>query len=165
MIDEHMFCTTEIFNTLNIFLYTIIVKAARLVPNTLTVAPFDSTSTNLFRRLLRLKVDFLTFSIKDETRMPYLLQYVRSTSFDVLCDCLVPQNLLDTNYNALVTILKSFYDSPLLELVKNFKFYHKKQKKGKSIQEFLTALQKFSIHCRFKEYLKTALKNQSVFRL
>lgn len=139
------------------------MATAGQVPNTFTIKPFDSTSTNLFRWLLRLETAFRIFSIKDEARVPYLLHYVGPTSFDILCDQLAPLSPFESNYDTLVTILKEFYDP--LEIAENFKFYQRKQKEGESTQECLAALQKLNIHCKFGDYLRTALKNQLVFGL
>ncbi|XP_011707478.1 PREDICTED: uncharacterized protein LOC105462524 [Wasmannia auropunctata] len=133
------------------------------VPSTFTIEPFNSTVTNLSRWLLRLEAAFRIFSIKDESRVPYLFHYVGPTPFDVLCDRLAPLSPFETTYDTLITTLKEFYDPPPLEIAENFKFYQRKQKDGESIQEFLAALQKLSIHCKFGDYLKTALRNQLVF--
>jgi len=133
------------------------------VPSTFTVEPFDPTVTNLSRWLLRLEAAFRIFSIKDESRVPYLLHYVGPTPFDVLCDRLAPRSPFEITYDTLITTLKEFYDPPPLEIAENFKFYQRKQKDGESIQKFLAALQKLSIHCKFGDYLKTALRNQLVF--
>lgn len=37
------------------------------------------------------------------------------------------------------------------------------QKEGESVQEYMAALQKLSLHCNFGNYLKTELRNQFVF--
>lgn len=50
-------------------------------------------------------------------------------------------------------------------LNENYKFYQRKQAEGESVQQFVAALHKLSIYCKFGDYLKTALRNQLVFSL
>lgn len=52
-----------------------------------------------------------------------------------------------------------------MEIAENFRFHQRKQTEGESVQRFVTALHKLSIHCKFGDYLKTALRNQLVFGL
>lgn len=61
--------------------------------------------------------------------------------------------------------MKGFYDPLPLEIAENFRFHQRKQKEDESIQEFLAALQKLSLHYKFGDYLRTALRNQFVFGL
>ncbi|XP_071635762.1 retrovirus-related Pol polyprotein from transposon 17.6 isoform X1 [Temnothorax longispinosus] len=139
--------------------------ATAAVPNTFTIEPFDSTTTNWSRWLLRLEGAFRIFTIKDEARVPYLLHYVGATSFDILCDRLSPQDPFEASYDTLTRSLRDFYDPAPLEIAENFKFHQRKQKDGETVQEFLAALHKLSVHCKFGDYLKTALRNQLVFGL
>lgn len=135
-----------------------------VIPNTFTVEPFCPTSTTWSRWLLRLERAFRIFSIKDEARVPYLLHYVGPTSFDIVCDQLA-ENPFTVDYVTLTEVLGNFYEPAPLEIAENFKFHQRKQKSKESVQEFLAALQKLSLHCKFGTYLKTALRNQFVFGL
>ncbi|XP_024893887.1 uncharacterized protein LOC112468774 [Temnothorax curvispinosus] len=139
--------------------------ATAAVPNTFTIEPFDSTVTNWSRWLLRLEGAFRIFTIKDEARVPYLLHYVGATSFDILCNRLSPQDPFEASYATLTRSLGEFYDPAPLEIAENYKFHQRKQKDGETVQEFLAALHKLSVHCKFGYYLKTALRNQLVFGL
>jgi len=47
-----------------------------------------------------------------------------------------------------------------LEIVKIYTFRKRMQKDGEAAQEYLVALQKLSLHCKFGNYLKTELRNQ-----
>jgi hypothetical protein len=136
-----------------------------VVPNTFTIEPFCPTSTTWSRWLLRLEGAFRIFSIKDEARVPYLLHYVGPTSFDIVCDRLAPRDPFATSYATLTETLSGFYEPAPLETAENFKFHQRKQKSEESIQEFLAALQKLSVHCKFGDYWQTALRNQLVFGL
>lgn len=50
-----------------------------------------------------------------------------------------------------------------MEIAENYRFYQRKQGEEETVQQFVAALHKLSIHCKFGEYLKTALRNQFVF--
>ncbi|KMQ88519.1 hypothetical protein RF55_11982 [Lasius niger] len=141
------------------------MATAAAVPNTFTIEPFNSTTTNWTRWLLRLgyKVPFESSQLK--ARVPYLLHYVGATSFDILCDRLSPQDPFEANYETLTNSLRDFYHPALLEIAENFKFHQRKQQDGETVQEFLAALHKLSVHCKLGDYLKTALRNQLVFGL
>lgn len=137
--------------------------ATAVVPNTFTIEPFCPTSTTWSRWLLRLEGVFRIFAIEDEARVPYLLHYVRPSSFDIVCDRLVPRDPFTTEYTTLTRIVDEFYEPAPLEIAENYKFHQRKQKDEESVQQFLSALQKLSLHCKFGSYLNTALRNQLVF--
>jgi len=60
--------------------------------------------------------------------------------------------------------LEEFYVPPL-EIAENFTFHQRKQQDDESVQQYVIALRKLSIHCKFGDYLNTALQNQLVFGL
>ncbi|XP_076545697.1 uncharacterized protein LOC143305547 [Osmia lignaria lignaria] len=141
------------------------MATATMVPNTFVIEPFCPTSTTWSRWLMRLEGAFRIFTIKNEARVPYLLHYVGPASFDIVCNQLAPQDPFEATYITLTKTLGDFYEPAPLEIVENYKFHQRKQKEGESIQEFLAALQKLCLHCKFGEYVKTALRNQLVFGL
>ncbi|XP_029670908.1 uncharacterized protein LOC115240077 [Formica exsecta] len=106
---------------------------------------------------------FLVFGIEGNARVPYLLHYVGPTTFDILCDRLDPEDPFGQTYEILVQKLEEFYAPAPLEIAENYKFYQRKQADGESVQQFVAALHKLSIYCKFGDYLKTALRNQLVF--
>lgn len=109
---------------------------------------------------------FLIFGIAGDTRVPYLLHYVGSSAFDVLCDRLDPVDPFTQQYDTLVQKLEEFYEPAPLEIAENYKFHQRTQETGETVQQYVAALHKLSIHCKFGEYLKTALlRNQFVFGL
>ncbi|XP_029155330.1 uncharacterized protein K02A2.6-like [Nylanderia fulva] len=68
-------------------------------------------------------------------------------------------------YDTLVLKLEEFYAPTPLKIAENYRFHQWKQCEGESVQQFVAALHKLSIHCKFGEYLRTALRNQFVFGL
>lgn len=97
--------------------------------------------------------------------MPYLLHYVGSAAFDMLCDRLSPEDPYVQPFDSLITILEEFYDPVPLEISENYIFHQRRQEESETVQQFLAALHKLSIHCNFGQYHKTALRNQLVFGL
>ncbi|XP_077255624.1 uncharacterized protein LOC143893776 [Temnothorax americanus] len=95
----------------------------------------------------------------------YLLHFIGSTAFDVICNKLAPTDPYTVSFNTLVDNLTEFYAPVPLEIAENFRFYQRKQSDGESIKDFVAALHKLSVHCNFGPYLKTALRNQFVFGL
>ncbi|KAL0098925.1 hypothetical protein PUN28_020833 [Cardiocondyla obscurior] len=138
---------------------------AGVVPNSLTIEAFDPEKTSWCRWLQRLQGAFLIFNIREDGRVPYLLHYVGSSAFDILCDRLDPEDPFQQRFERLTSLLENFYEPPPLEIAENFRFHQRRQENGENVQQFASALHKLSIHCKFGDYLKTALRNQLVFGL
>ncbi|KMQ92009.1 hypothetical protein RF55_8061 [Lasius niger] len=135
------------------------------IPGSFAIEAFDPSTTTWKRWVQRLQGAFLIFGIKDDARVPYLLHYVGASAFDVLCDRLDPADPFVQPYDTLVLKLEEFYAPTPLEIAENYRFHQRKQCEGESVQQFVAALHKLSIHCKFGDYLKTALRNQFVFGL
>ncbi|XP_018395382.1 PREDICTED: uncharacterized protein K02A2.6-like [Cyphomyrmex costatus] len=135
------------------------------IPGSFAIEAFDAATTTWKRWVQRLQGAFLIFGIKDDARVPYLLHYVGPTAFDVLCDRLDPDDPFVQPYDVLVQKLQEFYEPAPLEIAENYRFHQRIQNDGESVQQFVAALHKLSIHCKFGDYLKMALRNQFVFGL
>lgn len=135
------------------------------IPGSFAIEAFEPSSTTWKRWVQHLQGAFLIFGIKDDARVPYLLHYVGPTAFDVLCNRLDPVNSFSQSYDLLVQKLQEFYEPAPLEITENYRFHQKIQNDGESVQQFVAALHKLSIHCKFGNYLKTALSNQFMFGL
>lgn len=135
------------------------------VPNSFTIEAFDPGNTTWRRLVAKSTGAFTIFNIQGENRVPYLLHYVGSAAFYTLCDRLGPEDPFQQSYGRLTDILGEFYDPPPLEIAENFRFHQRREADGESVQQFAAALHKLSIHCKFGDYLKTALRNQLVFGL
>lgn len=68
-------------------------------------------------------------------------------------------------FDALVTKLEEFYEPAPPEISENYIFHQRMQGENETVQQFLAALHKLSIHCKFGDYHNTALRNQLVFGL
>jgi len=129
----------------------------------LAIEVFDPANTTWRRWLQRLQGAFMIFGIKDQTRIPYLLHYVGPTAFDMISDRLDPVDPFTGRYDDLVKMLQEYYAPAPLEIAENFTFHQ--QRDDESVQQYVAALRKLSIHCKFGDYLNIALRNQLVFGL
>lgn len=136
------------------------------IANPLQVDVFDPTRQPLERWLQRLEGAFRVFQIREETdRTAYLLHFVGVEAFGILSDRLEPADPYIQPYDALVKKLKEFYSPEPLEIAEIYIFRKRTQRAEESAQEYMAALQKLSLHCKFGEYLQTELRNQFVFGL
>ena len=126
---------------------------------------FDSTNTNWKRWLMRFEGAVAVFDIEETKKVAYLLHFIGAKSFDILCDSLSPKDPYSATYNELTAKLEEFYAPTPLEVAENFRFHQRKQIEGESVREYVAALHKLSIHCKFGGYLQNALRNQFVYGL
>lgn len=136
-----------------------------VIPNSFIIENFNPEITTWRRWLQRLQGAFTIFRISGNARVPYFLHYVGPSAFDILCDRLDPKDPFAQSYETVTTKLQEFYDPTPLEIAENFKFHQRRQAEGETMQQFASALHKLSLHCKFGDYLKTALRNQLVFGL
>jgi len=136
------------------------------VTNTLQVDTFDPGRQPLGRWLQRLEGAFRVFQIEGEAdRTAYLLHFVGVEAFGILCDRLDPVDPYTQPYRALVEKLKEFYAPEPLEIAEIYIYRKRMQRSKESVQEYMAALQKLSLYCKFGDYLQTELRNQFVFGL
>lgn len=104
------------------------------IPGSFAIEAFNPTTTTWKRWLQRLQGAFIIFGIVDNARVPYLLHYVGSSTFDVLCDRLDPVDPFSQQYDTLVQKLEEFYEPAPLEIAENYKFHQRKQEAGETVQ-------------------------------
>jgi len=127
---------------------------------------FDPKQQTFRRWLQRLEGAFRVFKIQDEAeKVAYLLHYLGVEAFGILCDRLDPEDPYNLSYGTLLRKLQEFYAPEPLEIAEIFMFRKRMQQQEETAQEYMAALQKLSLHCKFGEYLKTELRNQFVFGL
>lgn len=135
-------------------------------PSAIKVDYFDPRQQTFQRWLQRLEGAFRVFKIREEAeKVAYLLHYLGVEAFGILCDRLDPEDPYTLSYGALLNRLKEFYAPEPLEIAEIFMFRKRLQQPEENAQEYMAALQKLSLHCKFGEYLKTELRNQFVFGL
>ena len=136
------------------------------IANPLQVDVFDPQRQPLMRWLQRLKGAFRVFQItEDADRAAYLLHFMGVEAFGILCDRLDPVDPYTQTYKELVEKLKEFYAPEPLEIAERYIYRKRMQRSEESAQEYMAALQKLSLHCKFGDYLQTELRNQFVYGL
>ncbi|XP_029165366.1 uncharacterized protein K02A2.6-like [Nylanderia fulva] len=139
--------------------------ASVVLHGNLSIDIFDPATTEWKRWLQRFQAAITIFQVPAEQRVLYLLHYIGSAAFDVICNKMAPADPYSTTLEELINNLGEFYAPEPLEIAENFRFHQRKQNDGEPIKDFVAALQKLSVHCKFGPYLKTALRNQLVFGL
>ncbi|XP_070162295.1 uncharacterized protein [Polyergus mexicanus] len=136
-----------------------------VVQGNFAIEVFDSTVTNWKRWLRRFEGAVTVFKIPAEQKVAYLLHFIGSVSFDMICDKLAPVDPYTRMYDFLTEKLAEVYAPAPLEIAENYRFHQRKQSEGEAVQQFVAALHKLSINCNFGQYRQTALRNQLVFGL
>lgn len=112
------------------------------------------------RWLQRLEGTFRIFQICEKAdRVAYLLHFVGVKAFGILCDRLDLVDPYTQPYDTLVGKLKEFYEPESLEIAEIYIYRKRMQRSEENAQEYMAALQKLSLHCKFREYLQTELRN------
>ncbi|KAL6254733.1 hypothetical protein P5V15_014058 [Pogonomyrmex californicus] len=100
----------------------------------------------------------LSLFLKSRTRHEYPTYYItwelRHLMFCAI-DCI---RLFAQPYNVLIHKLEEFYAPAPLEIAENYRFHQQKQCEGESVQQFVAAFHKLSIHCKFGGYYLKVLE-------
>ncbi|XP_062713385.1 uncharacterized protein K02A2.6-like [Aedes albopictus] len=132
------------------------------------IDPFDRHKMKWSRWVERLEGAFNLFDVQPDTRLFLLLHFMGGETYDILCDKLAPEKPQQRTYADIVAALEDHFNPEPLEILENFRFKCRRQgddRPDESIDEYLIALRKLAITCKFGDYLNTALRNQFVFGL
>src|SRR5882762_7000510 len=127
--------------------------------------PFNMEGGIWSRYIAQLEQKFIVHDVQEDKKLPILLSYMGSGTFDLLCDLISPKEPSDFRYDQVVNTLASHFSPAPLEIAENFRLHQLKQSEGESIKTFAADLQKLSKFCNLGTYLKTALRNQFVWGL
>ncbi|XP_062704544.1 uncharacterized protein K02A2.6-like [Aedes albopictus] len=125
--------------------------------------PFDKEKCKWARWVKRLEGSFRMFTVPPNRHKDYLLHYMGTATYDLLCDHMGPVEPETKTYTEIVNILGAFFDPEPLEMVEVWKFRNRHQREGESMKEFVTELQRDAKFCQFGNYLNKELRNQLVF--
>lgn len=139
--------------------------AAVVLHGNLSIDMFEPATTGWKRWLQRFLAVTKIFKVPADQQVLYLLHYVGSGAFDVVCNKVAPADPYAMPFSELIAHLGEFYEPEPLEIAENFRFHQRKQREGEPVKDFVADLQRLSVHCNFGPYLKTALRNQLVFGL
>jgi hypothetical protein len=82
--------------------------------------------------------------------------------YAVLSNLVAPNKPKDKTLADIFVSLKGHYNPALLEISESFHFGKRDQKSGETVNDYILALKKLSIHCNFGEYLNRALRDRLV---
>ena len=85
-----------------------------------------------------------------------------SSTYELLRTLVHPQVPATLELEDVLATLKAHFSSQPLVITKRFKFYHRSQREGESVVEFLAALRKLSPHCEVGAFLVDALRDRFV---
>lgn len=136
-----------------------------VVHGNFAIETFDPNVTNWKRWLRRFEGAVTVFKVPEAQKVAYLLHFIGSLSFDLICDKVAPVDPYTQTYAVLTAKLAEHYAPAPLEIAENYRFHQRKQGESEPIQQYVAALHKLSINCNFGQYLQTALRNQLVFGL
>lgn len=96
-----------------------------------SIDTFDPATMEWNRQLQRFlaAIKINDFKIPTDKQILYLLHYIGSMAFEVICNRLAPSDPYTTSFEDLTTSLGEFYAPQPLEIAENFRFYQQKQKK------------------------------------
>lgn len=137
----------------------------RLPHAAIQVEIFDPSQSSWLRWVERLEMAFDIIDCEDNKKVSIILHYMGQRTYNMLCDKISPAKASQLTYAQIVGKLSEHFDPEPLEIVENYRFHLRKQEEGESAEDYLIALRKLSIHCKFGTYLDTALRNQLVFGL
>lgn len=136
-----------------------------MVQSVFTIETFENSKFQWDRWVERLEGAFTIFNVAEGHRLHYLLHFMGPEAYDTLCDKVAPGKPSGKTYAEVVNLMRQYYSPAPLEIAENFRFHQRRQQEGENVRDFLTGLQKLAIHCKFENYLSTALRNQFVFGL
>jgi len=122
--------------------------AEAIVHGNFAIEAFDPTVTNWKRWLKRFEGAVTVFKIPEAQKVAYLLHFIGSKSFDILCDKLAPLDPYTQTYNTVASHLEDFYAPAPLEIAENYRFHQRKQSDGESIHQYVAVLKPV----RFRTY-------------
>jgi transposase InsO family protein len=82
--------------------------------------------------------------------------------YGILSNLVAPQKPRDLTLAQIKVHLKGHFNPDPLEISESFHFGTRVQKNGESVNDFVLALKKLSIHCNFENYLDRALRDRLV---
>ncbi|XP_037932619.1 uncharacterized protein LOC119667401 [Teleopsis dalmanni] len=126
---------------------------------------FNPEVMTWIRWVKRLKIALELFGCDVTKKHQFLLHYMGASTYNVLCDKLLPKTPEENTYKQIVQILDEHFNLTPNDILENYRFHLRKQKAEETCEEFLLELRKLAVHCNFRTYLDTALRNQFVFGL
>ena len=100
-----------------------------------------------------------------EKKKALLLSVIGSHAYSVLKALLAPSKPSSKKYNEICELMKQHVSPKPIVIAERYRFYHRKQKSGESVTQFLTELRKLSETCSFQDFLEEVLRDMFVIGL
>lgn len=126
---------------------------------------FDVKTMPWNRWVKRFETALSLFNADATKKRQLLLHYMGATTYNVLCDKVLPNEPETLQYEVIVSTLENHFNPKANEILENYRFHLRKQQSGESCEQFLVALRLLAKGCNFGDYLNIALRNQLVFGL
>ena len=101
-------------------------------------------------------------NIPDEKRVLTLLSSIGKDSYETLRNLLAPANPRSSSWKEVVDALKAHFEPKPLIISERFVFNKRQQKSEETVADYVAALRKLSIHCKFGDFLDDALRDRFV---
>ena len=129
------------------------------------IGPYDPKSMELTTYIGRFTFNLHANSITDAALKRATLLYLLETTYRMLADLHLPDDLSTVTFDTLITDLDSAYGKKVSKLASRVRFQSIVQHEGQSVNEYLADLRHSSIDCGFGNQLDNRLKDQFVVGL
>ncbi|XP_018342708.1 PREDICTED: uncharacterized protein LOC108748832 [Trachymyrmex septentrionalis] len=128
------------------------------------VDPFTPGTSNWERWFTRFEGWLQIHKITEEQeRVLHLTLFLSEKAYNILYDSLGTEKPTDKTFDELKAKCKELFAPTGLEIAETYKFCHRKQLPGETVQDFASALTKLSTTCNFGTFQNTMLRNHLVF--
>ncbi|XP_075730853.1 uncharacterized protein LOC142774348 [Rhipicephalus microplus] len=98
----------------------------------------------------------------DAKKRALLVAALGSRTVEILCGTIAPRKPSSLSYEEVVSTLNEHYDPSPNEISESFKFFHRNQQEGESVQAFIVEIRKLAHNCNFSSMLERMLRDRIV---
>ncbi|XP_037279677.1 uncharacterized protein LOC119172626 [Rhipicephalus microplus] len=98
----------------------------------------------------------------DAKKRALLVAALGSRTVEILCGRIAPRKPSSLSYEEVVSTLNEHYDPSPNEISESFKFFHRNQQEGESVQAFIVEIRKLAHNCNFSSMLERMLRDRIV---
>ncbi|XP_041376823.1 uncharacterized protein K02A2.6-like [Gigantopelta aegis] len=110
----------------------------------------------------RLELYFICNDSDNEKRVPALLSLIGGNTYSLLRGLTAPAKPASLRFDAIVKILKEYFNPKPIIIAERFRFHKRDQRQGETIGEYIAEIRKLSQYCEFEGYLYDALRDRLV---
>lgn len=98
----------------------------------------------------------------DAKKRALLVAALGSKTVEILCGRVAPRKPSSLSYEEVVSTLNEHYDPSPNEISESFKFFHRNQQEGESMQAFIVEIRRLAHNCNFSSMLQRMLRDRIV---